>query len=218
MREGSIEEIMKMDQKTRQGRKWFELMKLVQRCPSTVNGITIMGTTRLILWCLAYHADSETASTTVNSYILTKEVGCSHRTLDRALHDLIFAGLVSQPARFDQIRIVGSNSRTINRELLEKEIATAADVAGLGDLGGQGYAGFYGPVFDGRLSTPLDIESETPISNLRGELRKQLEGKWHEALTVRDCPVLSQLGSDPRRRTLQAIAMEKQIDATLIAF
>jgi hypothetical protein len=168
---------MKMDQKTRQGRKWFELMKLVQRCPSSVNGITIMGTTRLILWCLAYHADSETASTTVNSYILTKEVGCSHSTLDRSLRDLMFAGLVSEPTRFDQIRIVGSNSRTINRELLEKEVVTAAYVAGLGDLGGQGYAGLYGPVSQGRLSTPLNIESKASINHFRGGTEKAVGGE-----------------------------------------
>jgi hypothetical protein len=124
--------------------KWFELMKLVHRCPATVNGITIMGPTRLILWCLAYHADSETASTTVNGYTLTTEAGCSHNRLDRALHDLRLAGLVFQSTRVDQRRIVSSDSRTINRELLEKEVAAAAYVDGLGDLGEQDYAGFYG--------------------------------------------------------------------------
>jgi hypothetical protein len=95
-----IKEIMLIDTNTRQDDKWFELMKLAHRCPSTVNGITIMGPTRLTLWCLACHADSETASTTVNSYTLTKEVGCSYDTLDRALQDLILAGLVSQSGRF----------------------------------------------------------------------------------------------------------------------
>jgi hypothetical protein len=169
MREGSKKEIMKMDQKTRQDGKWFELMKLVHRCPSTVNGITIMGPTRLILWCLAYHADSETASTTVNSYTLTKEVGCSHNTLDRALHDLILAGLVSQSARFDQIRIVGSNSRTINRELLEKEIAAAAYVAGLGDLGEQDYAGFYGPRSEVSDEHSREHRERSPDERFRGE-------------------------------------------------
>jgi hypothetical protein len=57
---------MKMDQNSRQDGKWFALMKLVHKCPSTVNGITIMGPTRLTLWCLAHHADSETASTRQN--------------------------------------------------------------------------------------------------------------------------------------------------------
>jgi hypothetical protein len=38
-----IKEIMVIDTNTRQHHKWFELMKLVHRCPSTVNGITIMG-------------------------------------------------------------------------------------------------------------------------------------------------------------------------------
>jgi hypothetical protein len=36
---------MKVDQKSRQDGKWFELMKLGHRCPSAVNGITIMGPT-----------------------------------------------------------------------------------------------------------------------------------------------------------------------------
>ena len=154
-----------MDQNTRQDGKWFELMKLVHRCPSIVNGITIMGPTRLTLWCLAHHTDSETASTTVNSYTLTKEVGCSQGTLDRALHDLRIAGLVTQATRFDQRRIVSSDSRTINRELLEREVAASAYVAGLGDLAEQDYAGFDGPGPEVSDERSLNIKTGAPMND-----------------------------------------------------
>jgi len=171
-----MKEIMKMDQNREQDGKRFELMRLAHQCPSTVNGITITGPTRLILWCLAYHADSETASTTVNSYALTWEVGCSHNTLDRALRDLILAGLVSQSARFDQRRILGSVSRTINRELLEKEVAAEAYMAGLGDLGEQDYAGFYGPEEEVSNEHSLEHQDRSPDERFRGRTEKAAGG------------------------------------------
>jgi hypothetical protein len=167
---------VKMDQNRQQDGKWFELMRLAHRCPSTVNGITIMGPARLILWCLAYHADSETASTIINSGTLTREVGCSHNTLDSALHDLILAGLVSQSARFDQRRIVGSVRRTINRELLENEVAAAAYVAGLGDLGEQDYAGFYGPEPEVSDEHSLEHQDGSPDERFRGRTEKAAGG------------------------------------------
>jgi hypothetical protein len=141
-------EVMKIEE-NREHQKWFELMKLAHRCPSTVHGITIAGPTRLTLWSLAYHADSETASTTVNSYSLAKEVGCSRDTLDRAVQDLILAGLVSQSVRLDHGRIVTDHC-TINRDLLRKEVAAAAYLANLGDLAEQDYTSFYGQCRDER--------------------------------------------------------------------
>ena len=165
-----------MDQNRQQDGKRFELMRLVHQCPSTVNGITIMGPTRLILWCLAYHADSETASTTVNSYTLTKEVGCSRSTLDRVLHDLRGAGLFSKSTRFDQRRIDSSDRPTINRELLEKEIAAAAYVAGLGDLGDQDYAGFYGPGPDVSDEHSREHQDRSPDERFRGRTEKAAGG------------------------------------------
>jgi hypothetical protein len=138
-------EVMKIEENKEQHHKWFELMTLVHRCPSTVSGITIMGPTRLTLWSLAYHADSETASTTINNHTLAREVGCPRDTLDRAVQNLILAGLVSQSARLDQARIV-TDRCTINRDLLQKEVAAAAYLANLGDLAEQDYTCFYGPV------------------------------------------------------------------------
>jgi hypothetical protein len=134
-----------IEENKKQHHTWFELMKLVHRCPSTVNGISIMGPTRLTLWSLAYHADSETASTTVNVHTLAREVGCSRDSLDRAVQNLISAGLVSQSVKLDHGRIV-TDRCAINRDLLRKEVAAAAYLASLGDLAEQDYTSFYGPV------------------------------------------------------------------------
>jgi hypothetical protein len=136
---------MKIEENKEQHHKWSQLMTLVHRCPSTVSGIAIMGRTRLTLWPLAYHADSETASTTVNKHTLVREVGCSRDTVDRAVQNLILAGLVSQSVRLDQGRIV-TDRCTINQDLLQKEVAAAAYLANLGDLAEQDYTSFYGPV------------------------------------------------------------------------
>jgi hypothetical protein len=166
---------MKIEENRDQHHKWFELMKLVHRCPSTVNGITIMGPTRLTLWCLAYHAESETASTTVNSYTLAKEVGCSHDTLGRAVQDLILAGLISQSARIDQGRIARSDSHTIIRELLQKEVAAAAYVADLGNLAEQDYTGFYGPGTEVSDERSLEHQDRSLNERFRGRPNNQPE-------------------------------------------
>jgi hypothetical protein len=162
---------MKSDETTRQNENWFELMKLAHRCPPTVNGIAIVGPTRLTLWCLACHSDAETASTTVNSYTLTKEVGCSYDTLCRALQDLILAGLVSQSARFNR------DSRTINRELLQMEVTAAAYMDDLGDLAKQDYARFYAPGPEMSDECPLDIQIGASASDFAEEPNNQPEVK-----------------------------------------
>jgi hypothetical protein len=128
-----------------------------------------MWPTRLILWCLAYHADSETASTTVNSYTLTKEVGCSHNTLDRALYDLILAGLVSQSARIDQIRIVGSNSRTINASCWRRKSPQPPMWLAWVIWVSKTMPGFYGPGSEVSDEHSREHRERSPDERFRGE-------------------------------------------------
>jgi hypothetical protein len=136
-----------------------------------------MWPTRLILWCLAYHADSETASTTVNSYTLTKEVGCSHNTLDRALYDLILAGLVSQSARIDQIRIVGSNSRTINASCWRRKSPQRPMWLAWVIWVSKTMPGFTVQGRKCRMSTPVNIESGAPMNDSGGKTEKATGGE-----------------------------------------
>jgi hypothetical protein len=107
--------------------KWFDLLHLVIRCPNRVNGQRIVGTTRLVLWCLAFHASGDTDSTFTGLGTLLDEVGGTHNPLSAAIKRLKLAKLISETEEhFDAKNRKGrAATRTLNRELLIRAVAGA---------------------------------------------------------------------------------------------
>jgi hypothetical protein len=120
-----------MSDKEKQGKKqgkYWELRDLAQRCPGTVNGVKITGNTRLLLWCLTAHCNGDTNSTWVGLDELLKELACSKNARDDAIAALKDSGLLSDTQQhFDPKNqsSAGNATRTINRALLEAEVARA---------------------------------------------------------------------------------------------
>jgi SOS response regulatory protein OraA/RecX len=116
-----------MSATAKQGKYWG-LRDLAQRCPGTINKVKITGNTRLLLWCLTAHCSGDTNSTWVGLDELLIEVACSPNPLDNAIAALKRSGLLSDTQQhFDPKNqsSAGNATRTINRALLEAEVARA---------------------------------------------------------------------------------------------
>jgi hypothetical protein len=106
--------------------RWVDLLKLVRNCPSTLTGddgqeIKIGENTRLVMWCLAMHAD-ETCETFVKRDTIMRECALTHNPLDRVLADLKCAGLLESTPRFNPAtKVRRSDIRKLNRGRLERE-------------------------------------------------------------------------------------------------
>src|ERR1700688_15942 len=85
-----------MTEPTEKQKRYYALQHLVIRCPRIVNGVKITGTTRLVLWCLAFHCDGDTNSTFVRLDTIEREVRCSETQRDKAISQLKESGLLSE--------------------------------------------------------------------------------------------------------------------------
>ena len=116
-----------MSATAKQGKYWG-LRDLAQACPRIVNEVKITGKTRLLLWCLAAHCDGDSNSTWVGLDTLMRELACSRNARDDAIADLKRADLLPDTQEhFDPKKQSsgGNATRTINRALLEAEVARA---------------------------------------------------------------------------------------------
>jgi DNA-binding transcriptional ArsR family regulator len=108
--------------------KWFDLLRFVKGCPAVVldpfgREVKIQGSKRLVLWCLAHHADGDTWETFVKLDTIIRETGLEDKAVDRAISDLKRAGLLTATRRFNPATKTGwSNIWTLDRERLEKEM------------------------------------------------------------------------------------------------
>jgi hypothetical protein len=114
-----------MTEPTPKQQRYYALQALAKRCPRIVNGVKVTGTTRLVLWCLAFHCSGDTDSTFVRLDTIEKEVRCSKTQRDKAIGQLKESGLLLETQEhFDPKNERGSAAtRTLNRKLLEAEVA-----------------------------------------------------------------------------------------------
>jgi hypothetical protein len=116
-------------------KKYWTLRDLTQRCPAKINDYKITGATRRLLSTLASHCDGYTNSTKLGRVAMMKEVGCSKGTLDKGIATLKASGLLSDTQQHYDPRSGTSRTatRTLNRSLLEKEVARgeAEDLPGV---------------------------------------------------------------------------------------
>jgi SOS response regulatory protein OraA/RecX len=116
-----------MTNTAKQGKYWG-LRDLAQACPGTVNEVKITGNTRLLLWCLAAHCDGDSNSTWVGLDTMMSEIACSKNARDDAIAALKESGLLCDTQEhFDPKHqsSAGNATRTIDRALLEAEVARA---------------------------------------------------------------------------------------------
>jgi hypothetical protein len=119
--------------------RWVHLLKLVRDCPSTLIGddgeeIRIAENTRLVMWCLAMHAD-ETCETFVKRDTIMRECALTHNPLDRVLADLKRAGLLESTPRFNPAtKVRRSDIRKLNRRRLEREAKRGSEEDNCADV------------------------------------------------------------------------------------
>jgi hypothetical protein len=114
-------------QAKKQGKYWG-LRDVAQHCPVTVNGVKIVGNTRLLLWALAAHCDGDSNSTWLGIDEMKTELGCGKNARDNAIAALKKSRLISDTQEhFDPKHqsSAGNATRTIDRALLEAEVARA---------------------------------------------------------------------------------------------